>query len=124
MKTHLILIAAMLASGIAAASDKYLTLPPPPFFAEAMEYMHEHSIGDACVVLHVRDGKPSEIVIATSSGDAIFDALAVKGLQREIDELKRVPHDFRPADAAGWRRFPLKLHDKRHERVLGCAAKA
>ncbi len=101
-------------------------LKAPPFFGEAMEYMDEQGIADACLEMRVRAGKPSEIEVTRSSGDARFDALVAKGLRLELDVMERFPIDWRKADAAGWRTLPLKFAspDRRHARVLGCAAKA
>jgi hypothetical protein len=121
MKAVALLLATVLAS---AAAGSAAAVPAPRFFAEAMEFMGEQRIGDACVQLRVREGKPSEIVVARSSGNAQFDALVVRGMHLEIDLLGRFPLDWRPADAAGWRTIPLKLsmRDRRHTKVLGCAA--
>jgi hypothetical protein len=91
-----------------------------------MEYMDEQGIADACLQVRVRAGKPSEIEVVRSSGDARFDALATRGLRLEIEVMERFPIDWREADAGGWRTFPLRFAnpDRRHARVLGCAGKA
>jgi len=119
-KTSLFM-AAMLASVLAGTAG---AIPAPPFLAEAMDYMDEQRIGEACLELRVRAGQPSEIVVSRSSGDARFDALVAKGLRLEIDVLARFPLDWRPADASGWRTIPLKLsqRERRDDTVLGCAA--
>ena len=121
MKAYALLLAGLLAS---AAGGPAAALAAPPFFAEAMEYMDEQHIGNACLELRVRAGDPSEVVVARSSGDARFDALVVKGMHLEVDLLKRFPLDWRKADAAGWHALPLKFdrRDRHNTKVLGCAA--
>jgi len=122
MKTQSILLAAMLSATLAGTAGA--KVPAPPFFAEAMEYMDAQGIGNACMELRVRVGKPSEIEVARSSGDARFDALASKGLHLEIDVMERFPVDWRKPDAAGWRRVPLKFdrRSRHNTNVIGCAA--
>ena len=123
MKARALMLAVFLA---AASGGPAAALPAPPFFAEAMDYMDEQDIGDACLEMRVRDGKPSEVQVARSSGDARFDALVAKGLRLEIDMMERFPLAWREADAAGWRTFPLRFSNpgRRHDKVLGCAGKA
>lgn len=125
MNARAMMLAAFLASAV-GGSAAALTIPAPPFFAEAMEYMDEQGIVDACMEMRVRVGTPSEIEVTRSSGDARFDALAVKGLRLEIDVMERFPIDSRKADAAGWRTVPLRISnpDSRHDKVLGCTGKA
>jgi hypothetical protein len=122
MKKHVLFLAAMLSSALAGTA--VAGFPAPPFFAEAMEYMDAQGIGNACMEMRVRVGKPSEIEVTRSSGDARFDALASKGLHLEIDVMQRFPVDWRKPDAAGWRRVPLKFdrHNRHNTNVLGCAA--
>jgi hypothetical protein len=121
MNDKSIFLAAMLTCVLAGAAQ---AIPPPPFFAEAMEYMDEQGIGNACLDLRLRAGEPSTIEVARSSGNAEFDALVVKGMHREVDDLKRFPVDWSKADAAGWRVVPLKFDskDRGNKKVLGCAA--
>jgi hypothetical protein len=122
MNARPMLLAGLLASALGGPAAA-LNVPAPPFFAEAMEYMDDHHIGKACLDLRLRAGKPSEIVVARSSGDAEFDALVVKGMHLEVDLLERFPVDWRKADADGWRTVPLKLdrEDRHDTKVLGCA---
>jgi hypothetical protein len=121
MNTKTMILSALLASALGGSASA-LTVPAPPFFAEAMEYMKDQGIGDACMEMRVRPGKPSEIEVTRSSGDPRFDALAVKGLHLEIEVAERFPLQWRKADAAGWRTLPLRFSgkDRRHSRVLGC----
>ena len=122
MNARALLLATFLAC---AAAGPAAALDAPPFFAEAIEYLDEQGIADACLELRVRAGKPSEIAVARSSGDARFDALVVKGLHLEIEVMERFPLGWRKADAAGWRTLPLRFSnpDRRQARVLGCAGK-
>jgi hypothetical protein len=126
MKARAILLAALLASAAGGSATATLTISAPPFFAEVMEYMDAQGIGDACIEMRVRAGKPSEIEVTRSSGDARLDAVATKGLRLEVDLMERFPLHWRKADAAGWRTIPLRFSNPGHDngRVLGCAGKA
>jgi hypothetical protein len=121
-----ILLGALLASVACGSAGATLTISAPPFFAGVMEYMDEQGIGDACLEMRVRAGKPSEIEVTRSSGDARLDAAATKGMRLEVDLMERFPLHWRKADAAGWRTIPLRFTspDRDDTRVLGCAGKA
>lgn len=121
MNKHSMMLSAFLAAALAGPA---LALPTPEFFGEAMEYMDERGIASACMALRVRVGKPSEIEVTRSSGDAAFDALAARGLHLEIDVMGRFPTHWSKPDAAGWHVVPLKFErpGRRNKAVLGCTA--